>query len=359
MNQNQNQIKFKDRPTLIIGKEFLSMISYFHSKETVEWSGALFYSVVSGNIEDPSNLVLKAEYVHLMDIGSAAYTEYDITGENFLSVFENDPTIEDRMMNGELMVGFLHTHHQIATNPSSTDDAELLDNCKFFPFYLSLIVNYACKYNARIAIKGKYKKKVSENCFKFSNVEKSFSLGDEETDQEVIAVMDCDIKFDIPESIEKQYTKVKTTFKPVVNTYNYKPANNYKPAEFQQNGNKKSFNKNYAEFTSNWLLNEKGSKVFVYEALQEFDKLFKKYNKKEKERLLESRQNSFPRYVQSYIDKKANKEELNEFAKETISWLKTYYRQECVEGLIDILQYYILPVQSNYLPYGREDFDIY
>ena len=335
------KLNLTDKPTLIIGKEFLSMISYFHSKEKVEWSGALFYSIVSGSIETPNELVLKAEYVHLMDIGSAAYTEYDITGENFLSVFENNPTIEDRMMSGELMVGFLHTHHTMATNPSGTDDAELLDNCKFFPFYLSLIVNYSCNYNARIAIKGKYKKKVLENQFSFTNVEKSLTFADEEEEQDVIAVMDCDIKFDIPENIQAQYTKIKTTVKTPV--YSNNRGTYYQP-QIGFGKNVGTATSAYSNLTSDWVMNEKGSKEFVYEAVAEFQKLYLRNNKKEKEKLIENRQNSFPRYVQSFISKKPNAAELSECATEVIGWLNTYSRSNEAAGeLIKCLKYYVSP----------------
>ena len=49
-----------------------------------EWSGTLFYSIVSGKFG--KDLVLKAEDFYLRDIGSHTYTEFDDDG-NFIMGF--------------------------------------------------------------------------------------------------------------------------------------------------------------------------------------------------------------------------------------------------------------------------------
>lgn len=41
-------------PELVVSKELLSQISYLHNKiGGIEWSGLVFYKIVSGEISDP------------------------------------------------------------------------------------------------------------------------------------------------------------------------------------------------------------------------------------------------------------------------------------------------------------------
>lgn len=47
---------------------------------STEWSGILLYKVKRGSIREPENLILKAEKLFPMDIGTPEYTEYDFGG---------------------------------------------------------------------------------------------------------------------------------------------------------------------------------------------------------------------------------------------------------------------------------------
>ena len=53
-----------------------------------EWSGTLFYSIVSGKFG--KDLVLKAEDFYLRDIGSHTYTEFDDDADAFNYQVENN-----------------------------------------------------------------------------------------------------------------------------------------------------------------------------------------------------------------------------------------------------------------------------
>lgn len=87
-------IELKNEPKLIISKELSAEINYLHYRFKKEWSGILYYSVVSGNIQDPDTLVLKAERVLLMDLGSEAFTEYE-GGTEILDFYEDHPECEN------------------------------------------------------------------------------------------------------------------------------------------------------------------------------------------------------------------------------------------------------------------------
>jgi proteasome lid subunit RPN8/RPN11 len=369
-------LELKQKPTILISKEVLSIITYFHSKEKVEWSGSLFYSVQSGSIEDPDNLVLKAEYIHLMDIGSSAYTEFDMSADLFMSVFENNPSLEEKLMGGELRIGYVHSHHVMQTTPSGTDTDELLSNSKHFPYYLSLIVNYSGNYSARIAIKGKYQKKTLENKFSFSNVESAINFKEENNDQEVIAVMNCNIVFEIPESIEKQYNTIKTLVKkPAYSSYPYN-SGSYNSGSVKNGGwtgnreqvppasNQTSlgFTKDtetlaYTKFLVNWLSGDKNSEKNLYQAVIDFSQIFKKANKSNVKNIISHRKESFSRVAQSFIGKKPNKTELDDLATELSSWLRTYSSYAGINELLEVLDEFIIIDNTSSYGYNGSNWD--
>lgn len=84
-------IEFKAKSKLIISKEVLSQIAYLHNKiGDIEWSGLLFYKIISGDISEPATFVMKAERIYLMNIGSAAYTEFS-PDESIVDFYEKYP----------------------------------------------------------------------------------------------------------------------------------------------------------------------------------------------------------------------------------------------------------------------------
>lgn len=115
----------------------------------VEWSGVLFYDIISGDVDDPDNMILELKFIYPMDVGSAAETGFDYW-EDTLDVYEWDESYED------MKFGLIHSHHNMNTFFSSTDKGELVENANQFLFYLSLIVNNTClrgkpEFCARVA----------------------------------------------------------------------------------------------------------------------------------------------------------------------------------------------------------------
>ena len=105
-----------------------------------EWSGTLFYKVVSGTYDN--NLVLEAQDFYLRDVGSATSTEFDDDADAFNYQIENN--LEDSIQ------GLIHSHDTMPTFFSGTDDNTLKSMGKQMPHFLSLIVNNAGKYCAKI-----------------------------------------------------------------------------------------------------------------------------------------------------------------------------------------------------------------
>jgi len=83
-----------------------------------------------------------------MNIGSSVYTEFDYNSEvvNAYDVFEAGI---------EQSTGLVHSHHNMSTFFSNVDQTELKDNAKNYNYYVSLIVNFAHEYCAKIAFPSK------------------------------------------------------------------------------------------------------------------------------------------------------------------------------------------------------------
>lgn len=105
-----------------------------------EWSGTLFYSIVSGKFG--KDLVLKAEDFYLRDIGSHTYTEFDDDADAFNYQVENNLI--------DCIQGLIHSHCSFNTFFSGIDADTLDDLGHDMPHFLSLIVNNAGTYCAKI-----------------------------------------------------------------------------------------------------------------------------------------------------------------------------------------------------------------
>lgn len=182
------EINLKAKSKLIISKELQSQIMFLHNKvKDIEWSGILFHSVVSGNINEPENLVLKAERVYLQDIGVSTYTEFE-TNEKILDFYDAYPEAMTWKMS------LIHTHHSMQAFFSGTDTKELHDNAGKYNYYLSLIVNHKSEFCAKIAIAAEYNIERANYTFKgFNGVEVIESSG---TKSDVLMLIDCEIEFE-------------------------------------------------------------------------------------------------------------------------------------------------------------------
>lgn len=119
----------------------------------VEWSGALFYTY-EGSIEE-DNLVITCRDLFLMDIGSAGYTEFDMSPD-VISYMADNPELLD------MQLGLIHSHNTMATFFSGTDTNTLKEEGKDRNHFVSLIVNNAGVYTAAITRKVKSVKAIQE-----------------------------------------------------------------------------------------------------------------------------------------------------------------------------------------------------
>ena len=120
----------------------------FHCKKhlAAEWSGVLFYKVIEGDTTEIPELKIEAFDFFLMDIGTSGATEYDVTKEIIVYMMQ-----KDLELGVNCYMGHIHSHHNMRSYFSSTDEDELCINAPNHNAYLSLIVNNKLEMVAKIA----------------------------------------------------------------------------------------------------------------------------------------------------------------------------------------------------------------
>ena len=173
-----------------------------------EWSGTLFYKVVSGTYDN--NLVLEAQDFYLRDVGSATSTEFDDDADAFNYQIENN--LEDSIQ------GLIHSHNTMSTFFSGTDDNTLKSMGKQMPHFLSLIVNNAGKYCAKIT-----RRRALQTCYT------SF-YGKEETCNDTIYIVEDK---NVEVVFESAYNEINNYIKNRISTLTApsKPATNVNPSK--------------------------------------------------------------------------------------------------------------------------------
>ena len=171
--------------------EVLHQIQYLCKKiSKVEWSGALFYTT-EGSIENPETFKITLKTILPLDMGSQAYTEYSLD-DRFMDFIEED--FEERCT---WKLGHIHSHNSMAVFFSGTDMAELNDNAPAHNFYLSLIVNNAMDFLAKVAFIGEAKKDIKQVPYTAKNVQGHdyvIETQDFEVNTQKLFIFDCEMQ---------------------------------------------------------------------------------------------------------------------------------------------------------------------
>lgn len=123
-----------------------------------EWSGTLFFTY-EGSFED-DNLVIKCEDIYIMDIGNQTYTEFDMNPDIIAYMTENPKLLD-------CQIGLIHSHNNMSTFFSGTDQQTLKEEGIDRNNFVSLIVNNAGTYTAAITRKVKEKKVKESMSYEF------------------------------------------------------------------------------------------------------------------------------------------------------------------------------------------------
>lgn len=123
-----------------------------------EWSGTLFLTH-EGSFEN-NDLVIRCVDIYIMDIGTQAYTEFDMNPDVISYMCENPGLLDCQM-------GLIHSHNNMSTFFSGTDTATLKEEGRDRNNFVSLIVNNAGSYTAAITRRIKSKQVMESVSYEF------------------------------------------------------------------------------------------------------------------------------------------------------------------------------------------------
>ena len=179
-----------------------------------EWSGVLFYNY-TGNLEDGS-LEIHCVDILPMDIGSATYTEFNMSPD-VISYMAQNPKLLDCKM------GLIHSHNNMSTFFSGTDLNTLQEEGAERNHFVSLIVNNEGKYTAAITRKVTYNAK---RIISYESFDSVVTVPEEEVfSGEEIEYFPLEITIDY--SLEDAFVKLADRLKEIKDSKPAKPATTY------------------------------------------------------------------------------------------------------------------------------------
>ena len=142
-----NIIQQNEKFTLYIPVNVENKIRYLCSNfPNKEWSGIIFYKY-DGSLNDVLNLKLELIDILPLDLGSSVFTLY-----NFSDEYNEYMMNHIDYMSNDIKQGHIHSHHSMKTDFSGTDIDNLQENTYHYAGFLSLIVNNAGSYTAKLAV---------------------------------------------------------------------------------------------------------------------------------------------------------------------------------------------------------------
>lgn len=142
---------------------------------STEWSGTLFFTH-EGSFEN-NDLVIRCVDIYIMDIGTQAYTEFDMNPDVIAYMCENSELLNCQM-------GLIHSHNNMSTFFSGTDTATLKEEGRDRNNFVSLIVNNAGTYTAAITRRIKSKQVKESVSYEF------FGDGEKHDTKEYVSSVD-------------------------------------------------------------------------------------------------------------------------------------------------------------------------
>lgn len=142
---------------------------------STEWSGTLFFTH-EGSFEN-NDLVIRCVDIYIMDIGTQAYTEFDMNPDVIAYMTEHSELLDCQM-------GLIHSHNNMSTFFSGTDIATLREEGRDRNNFVSLIVNNAGSYTAAITRRIKSKQVMESVSYEF------FGDGEKQDTKKYVSVAD-------------------------------------------------------------------------------------------------------------------------------------------------------------------------
>ena len=174
----------------------LKRIHEFHILHpNLEYYGQLVVKTNGKTLEDVEDLMIEAVDFVPYDLGCATYT--DVKWDE-LDMFEIENVIPDWWDREDLELHSVHSHHNMTTGPSNTDDGDLWKTAELQQkgYYIGLIVNHDGKYNCRIA----YATNAKGELWQGNKLQFKFP-------KPAILYADCDVEFEFQQDGKYNYER--------------------------------------------------------------------------------------------------------------------------------------------------------
>ena len=210
------RLALSNKPTVVVTERLKKQIDWLHEKcGATEWSGELITSETN-TINDLDNWTITCEDIFLVDVGTAAYTSYEVDKGGFKSadiidLYDSYPGLLD----GTKKAQHIHTHHNMQAFFSGTDWSQLEDRGVLSNYFMMLIVNFKGEYVAKVAFKAEKSGKDAVELNFANNLDGRAPLTlAGQSAKEVLVVMDCNVVFEkientVEESFSARYDAVK------------------------------------------------------------------------------------------------------------------------------------------------------
>lgn len=222
-----NIIQSKHTAEVLISEDLASQVAILHQQcpSNTEWSGLLVYEILKGGIDDLANLSIRCHAVFPLDYGDATFTSFESSAAWF-DLFDQFPQVDPAKEKTNWHIGKIHSHHSMSVFHSGTDNADLYENAPKLPLFLSVVVNYACQLDAKIAIATESEETVvTISRWRFKGWAKGFKeKRKEEKKTNPIIVVDCEAFYENSDWFIKQLETLKPKPK-YVPTQTYHPNN--------------------------------------------------------------------------------------------------------------------------------------
>lgn len=175
----------QEKAKISISDKVFDKIKYLCNKfSPVEWSGIIWMDIV-GTVEDPANLKINITDFTLFDIGTGAYTEFEVDPSIIMGIYNKNPEYITKKY------GVVHSHNRMKVFFSGTDTSTLLEQAFIHNFFVSVIVNNDYDKIAKISYKGK--RQISETYYnRIGNIMLPYNRI---VVEDVVYVIDCDVEY--------------------------------------------------------------------------------------------------------------------------------------------------------------------
>lgn len=219
-------------PQLIIPENVKQEIEYLNSKnKNREWSGIIFYVIKEGNVTNIKDLVLEAKGIFLKDIGTSGSTSYEFSSDvvEYMDMKAEELGIEPAEIYTTWKIGHHHSHHNMTTSPSVTDNEEVEDNIKNHVMYLTTISNNSLDISVHVSIHAKI---ATENCYTIRDHENAEHVVCNKGEFDGILKYKGEVKWEsnasVTSSFIKRYEELEAK---MTKTKTYSPFNDWKGGE--------------------------------------------------------------------------------------------------------------------------------